>query len=146
REEDGSGLKPMDAEQLREQAHKMVDFIADYYKTIENFPVLSQVEPGYLGKLLPDSAPTYPTTLEHVLNDVQHKILPGVTHWQSPNYFAYFPSNSSIAGFLGEMLSAGINIVGFSWITSPAATELESIVLDWLAKALFLPQDFLSNG
>lgn len=78
--------------------------------------------------------------------DVQSKILPGVTHWQSPDYFAYFPSNSSIAGFLGEMLSAGINMVGFSWITSPAATELEMIVLDWLAKALKLPDQFLSTG
>ncbi|MED6147516.1 Tyrosine decarboxylase 2 [Stylosanthes scabra] len=136
----------MDSEQLREHAHKMVDFIADYYKTIENFPVLSQVQPGYLEKLLPDSAPDYPEPLEHVLNDVQEKILPGVTHWQSPNYYAYFPSNSSIAGFLGEMLSAGLNIVGFSWITSPAATELETIVLDWLAKALELPHDFLSTG
>ncbi|XP_061343435.1 tyrosine decarboxylase 2 isoform X1 [Gastrolobium bilobum] len=136
----------MDSEQLREHAHKMVDFIADYYKTIEDFPVLSQVQPGYLGKLLPDSAPNYPDSLQHVLNDIQEKILPGVTHWQSPNYFAYFPSNSSIAGFLGEMLSAGLNIVGFSWITSPAATELETIVLDWLAKALDLPGDFYSTG
>ncbi|XLR26857.1 hypothetical protein S83_054757, partial [Arachis hypogaea] len=146
-EQQSSGiLRSMDAEQLREHAHKMVDFIADYYKTIESFPVLSQVQPGYLEKLLPDSAPDYPETLEHVLNDVQEKILPGVTHWQSPNYFAYFPSNSSIAGFLGEMLSAGFNIVGFSWITSPAATELETIVLDWLAKALKLPHDFHSTG
>lgn len=81
-----------------------------------------------------------------VIADVQTKILPGVTHWQSPNYFAYFPSNSSTAGFLGEMLSAGVNIVGFSWITSPAATELEMIVMDWLAKMLKLPDDFLSKG
>lgn len=72
--------------------------------------------------------------------------MPGVTHWQSPDYFAYFPSNSSVAGFLGEMLSAGINMVGFSWITSPAATELEMIVLDWLANMLKLPDDFLSTG
>lgn len=79
-------------------------------------------------------------------SDVQKNILPGVTHWQSPSYFAYFPSNSSIAGFLGEMLSAAFNIVGFSWITSPAATELETIVLDWLAKLLKLPDDFLSSG
>ncbi|XP_028765583.1 tyrosine decarboxylase 1-like isoform X2 [Neltuma alba] len=141
-----SQLRPMDAEQLREQAHKMVDFIADYYKTIENFPVLSQVEPGYLVKLLPDSAPNHPESLQDILIDVQEKILPGVTHWQSPNYFAYFPSNSSIAGFLGEMLSAGLNIVGFSWITSPAATELEMIVLDWLAKAFQLPDHFCSTG
>ncbi|XVF21494.1 hypothetical protein REPUB_Repub12eG0094900 [Reevesia pubescens] len=143
---DENRLKPMDAEQLREYGHKMVDFIADYYKTIENFPVLSQVEPGYLRDLLPDSAPNQPDLFQHVLDDIQSKILPGVTHWQSPNYFAYYPSNSSVAGFLGEMLSAGVNIVGFSWITSPAATELEMIVLDWLAKMLNLPEDFLSAG
>ncbi|KAJ4728348.1 Tyrosine decarboxylase [Melia azedarach] len=139
-------LKPMDAEQLRENAHKMVDFIADYYKSIENFPVLSQVQPGYLHKLIPDCAPNHPESLQTVLDDIQAKILPGVTHWQSPNYFAYYPSNSSVAGFLGEMLSAGLNIVGFSWITSPAATELEMIVLDWLGKLLKLPSDFLSTG
>ncbi|KAM3326030.1 tyrosine decarboxylase 2 isoform X1 [Capsicum chacoense] len=139
-------LKPMDAEQLREYGHKMVDFIADYYKNIETLPVLSQVEPGYLRKLLPETAPAHSETLQNVLEDVQTKILPGVTHWQSPDYFAYFPSNSSVAGFLGEMLSAGINMVGFSWITSPAATELEMIVLDWLAKALTLPDEFLSTG
>ncbi|XP_021280366.1 tyrosine decarboxylase 1 isoform X2 [Herrania umbratica] len=139
-------LKPMDAEQLREYGHKMVDFIADYYKTIENFPVLSQVEPGYLRNLLPDSAPNQPDSFQHVLDDIQTKILPGVTHWQSPNYFAYYPSNSSVAGFLGEMLSAGLNIVGFSWMSSPAATELEMIVLDWLGKMLKLPEDFLSAG
>ncbi|PKA54142.1 Tyrosine decarboxylase 1 [Apostasia shenzhenica] len=139
-------LKPMDAEQLREHAHKMVDFIADYYKSLENFPVLSQVKPGYLSELLPDSAPEHPESLDSILDDVGQKIIPGVTHWQSPNYFAYYPSNSSIAGFLGEMLSAGFNIVGFSWITSPAATELEVIVLDWLAKMLKLPKEFLSSG
>ncbi|KAI3787862.1 hypothetical protein L2E82_00347 [Cichorium intybus] len=144
--ENGLNLKAMDAEQLREHGHKMVDFIADYYKCIETFPVLSQVEPGYLRKLLPDSAPVQPESLQAVLQDVQTKILPGVTHWQSPDYFAYFPSNSSVAGFLGEMLSAGINMVGFSWITSPAATELEMIVLDWLANLLKLPSDFLSNS
>ncbi|KAL3828100.1 hypothetical protein ACJIZ3_016902 [Penstemon smallii] len=139
-------MKPMDAEQLREYGHQMVDFIADYYKNIENFPVLSQVQPGYLRQLLPDSAPTHPESLQDVLDDVQAKILPGVTHWQSPEFFAYFPSNSSVAGFLGEMLSASINMVGFSWISSPAATELEMIVLDWLAKALKLPDEFLSTG
>ncbi|KAL5712098.1 hypothetical protein ACHQM5_014300 [Ranunculus cassubicifolius] len=139
-------LKPMDSEQLRENAHKMVDFIADYYRDIESFPVLSQVEPGYLSKLLPDSAPEQPEQLRNVLDDIQVKILPGVTHWQSPDYFAYFPSNSSTAGFLGEMLSAGLNIVGFSWVASPAATELEVIVLDWLAKLLKLPEEFLSLG
>ncbi|CAI0385951.1 unnamed protein product [Linum tenue] len=144
--EGGGGLKPMDSEQLREYGHQMVDFIADYYKNIENYPVLSQVEPGYLRRLLPDAAPNQPESLQNVLDDVQSKILPGVTHWQSPNFYAYYPSNSSVAGFLGEMLSAAINMVGFSWITSPAATELEMIVLDWLGKLLKLPQEFLSPG
>ena len=85
-------------------------------------------------------------SLLFTLADVRQKIIPGVTHWQSPDYFAYYPSNSSTAGFLGEMLSAGFNIVGFSWVTSPAATELEVIVLDWLAKMLKLPDEFLSSG
>ncbi|KAH0909335.1 hypothetical protein HID58_032656 [Brassica napus] len=137
-------LKPMDSEQLREYGHRMVDFIADYYKTIETFPVRSQ--PGYLHNLLPDSAPDHPETLEQVLDDVKVKILPGVTHWQSPSFFAYYPSNSSVAGFLGEMLSTGLNVIGFSWVASPAATELEIIVLDWLAKLLNLPEQFLSKG
>uniref|UniRef100_A0A1D1YG92 Tyrosine decarboxylase 1 n=1 Tax=Anthurium amnicola TaxID=1678845 RepID=A0A1D1YG92_9ARAE len=139
-------LKPMDAEQLREHAHRMVDFIADYYKSIESFPVLSQVKPGYLHELLPGSAPNHPEKLDNVLDDIQQKIIPGVTHWQSPGFFAYYPSNSSTAGFLGEMLSAGFNIVGFNWVASPAATELEVIVLDWLAKMLKLPEQFLSSG
>ncbi|KAL0694081.1 hypothetical protein Bca4012_061261 [Brassica carinata] len=139
-------LKPMDSEQLREYGHRMVDFVADYYKTIESFPVLSQVQPGYLHNLLPDSAPDHSETLEQVLDDVKVKILPGVTHWQSPSFFAFYPSNSSVAGFLGDILSTGLGIVGFSWITSPAATELEIIVLDWLAKLLNLPEQFLSKG
>ncbi|XP_056845490.1 phenylacetaldehyde synthase isoform X2 [Raphanus sativus] len=141
-----NALKPMDSEQLREYGHQMVDFIADYYKTIETFPVLSQVQPGYLHNLLPDSPPDQPETLEQVLDDVKEKILPGVTHWQSPSFFAYYPANSSVAGFLGEMLSAGLNIIGFSWVSSPAATELEMIVLDWFAKLLNLPEQFLSKG
>ncbi|KAF2922551.1 hypothetical protein DAI22_07g122300 [Oryza sativa Japonica Group] len=139
-------LRPMDAEQLRECGHRMVDFVADYYKSIEAFPVLSQVQPGYLKEVLPDSAPRQPDTLDSLFDDIQQKIIPGVTHWQSPNYFAYYPSNSSTAGFLGEMLSAAFNIVGFSWITSPAATELEVIVLDWFAKMLQLPSQFLSTA
>ncbi|XP_019097105.1 PREDICTED: tyrosine decarboxylase 1-like [Camelina sativa] len=136
----------MDSEQLREYGHRLIDFIADYYKTIESFPVLSQVQPGYLHKLLPDIAPDHPETMDQVLDDVRAKILPGVTHWQSPSFFAYYPANSSVAGFLGDMLSAGLGIMGFSWITSPAATELEMIVLDWLAKLLNLPDQFLSKG
>ncbi|WZY68705.1 hypothetical protein YC2023_000945 [Brassica napus] len=140
----------MDSEMLREQGHIMVDFIADYYKNLEDspqdFPVLSQVQPGYLRDILPDSAPDHPEPLKELLHDVSKKIIPGLTHWQSPSYFAYYASSTSVAGFLGEMLNAGLSVVGFTWLTSPAATELEVIVLDWLAKLLQLPDHFLSTG
>ncbi|XP_057866799.2 tyrosine decarboxylase 2 isoform X2 [Cryptomeria japonica] len=138
--------KPLDVEEFRKHAHAMVDFIADYYHNIENFPVLSQVQPDYLKSLIPDSAPQHPESFESVLADVKEKIMPGLTHWYSPNFYAYFCSSGSTASFLGEMLSSGFATVGLSWITSPAATELETIVLDWLAKMLNLPKSFLSSG
>ncbi|KAL3693668.1 hypothetical protein R1sor_007319 [Riccia sorocarpa] len=137
-------LGVLEVEEWRRCAHQMVDFIADYYRDIARFPVRSQVEPGYLAPLLPNEAPENPETLDDVLADVQTKILPGITHWQSPSFFAYYPSNASTAGYLGEMLSGGLSIVGFSWISSPAATELETIVLDWLGKLLRLPKQFLT--
>ncbi|KAL6500698.1 hypothetical protein OROHE_025495 [Orobanche hederae] len=139
-------MKPMDPEELRRQGHLVIDFIADYYKNVEKYPVRSQVEPGYLKKRMPDSAPYDPEPIEQILHDVQNDIVPGITHWQSPNYHAYFPSSGSIAGFIGETLSTGFNIVGFNWISSPAATELESIVMDWLGKMLALPSEFLFSG
>nr|KJB82335.1 hypothetical protein B456_013G190100 [Gossypium raimondii] len=105
---------------------KVIDFIADYYENVEKYPVQSTVEPD-------------------ILEDVSNCIIPGLTHWQSPNFFAYFHANASTAGFLGEMLCSGFNVVGFNWISSPAATELESIVLDWMGKMLKLSY-FLFSG
>ncbi|KAL5987889.1 hypothetical protein ACLOJK_035645 [Asimina triloba] len=137
---------PMDPDEFRKQGHMMIDFLADYYRDVEKYPVRSQVEPGYLRKRLPDSAPYNPEPLEAIMADVHKDIVPGITHWQSPNYFAYFPSSGSIAGFLGEMLSTGFNVVGFNWMSSPAATELETIVMDWLAKMLKLPHSFTFAG
>ncbi|CAN1785414.1 Tyrosine decarboxylase [Linum perenne] len=124
----------------------LIDFIADYYKQIEQYPVLSQVKPGYLANLLPQSPPYDPEPIEHIINDVKTHIIPGITHWQHPSHFAYFPSSGSTAGFLGELLSAGFNVVGFNWLASPAATELESIVMDWLGQTLNLPESFLFSG
>ncbi|KAJ4980432.1 hypothetical protein NE237_031269 [Protea cynaroides] len=149
---DGTGnnyeftLNALDPEEFRRQGHRIIDFLADYYRDIEKYPVRSQVEPGYLHKLLPDSAPNHPEPIQTILQDVETHIIPGITHWQSPNYFAYFPSSGSIAGFLGEMLSTGFNVVGFNWLSSPAATELETIVMDWLGKMLKLPNCFLFSG
>ncbi|KAF9608166.1 hypothetical protein IFM89_007552 [Coptis chinensis] len=136
----------LDPEEFKRQGHMIIDFLADYYKNIHKYPVRSQVKPGYLKNRLPESAPNDAEPIESILKDIQNDIIPGLTHWQSPRYFAYFPFSTSIAGFLGEMLSAGLCVNAFSWITSPAATELESIVMNWLGKMLSLPESFLFSG
>ncbi|XAR48729.1 Aromatic-L-amino-acid decarboxylase [Bertholletia excelsa] len=141
-----SKLNLLDPEEFRRQGHMVIDFLADYYKNVEKYPVRSQVEPGYLSQRLPESAPRDPEQMEAILQDVKMHIIPGITHWQSPTYFAYFPASASIAGFLGEVISSGLNVVGFNWISSPAATELEGIVMDWLGKMLQLPNSFLLSG
>ncbi|KAK1325184.1 Tyrosine/DOPA decarboxylase 1 [Acorus calamus] len=141
-----STFKPLDINALLEEIPVMTAFIADYYKDIETYPVRSQVEPGYLRRLLPDSAPRFPEPLTTILDDVRNDILPGLTHWLSPNFFAYFPGSASNPGILGEMLSAALNVVGFNWISSPAATELEMVVMDWMAKFLRLPREFTFSG
>ncbi|KAK6785095.1 hypothetical protein RDI58_018550 [Solanum bulbocastanum] len=139
-------FNPLDPEQFRNQAHQMVDFIADYYKNIETYPVLSQVEPGYLRTQLPQNAPNRPESFESIMKDVQNHIVPGMTHWLSPNFFAFFPATVSSAAFLGEMLCNCFNSIGFNWLASPAMTELEMIVMDWLANMLKLPKTFMFSG
>ncbi|KAL5972965.1 hypothetical protein ACLOJK_039772 [Asimina triloba] len=141
-----ASFTPLDPEEFRRQAHQTVDFIADYYKDIDSHPVLSRVEPGFLRSRLPATAPDHPEPLHHILADVRNHIIPGMTHWLSPNFFAYFPATVSTAAFLGEMLCTSFNSVGFNWLASPAATELETIVMDWLAKLLKLPQSFMFSG
>ncbi|KAL3754563.1 hypothetical protein ACJRO7_001758 [Eucalyptus globulus] len=139
-------FKPLDPEEFRAQAHQMVDFIADYYKQVETYPVLSQVQPGYLRACLPESAPYRPEPLDSILMDVRSCIMPGMTHWLSPSFFAFFPATVSTAAFLGEMLCTCFNSVGFTWLASPAATELEMVVMDWLARMLKLPKSFMFAG
>ncbi|KAE8679972.1 Tyrosine/DOPA decarboxylase 3 [Hibiscus syriacus] len=141
-----SHFNPLNPEEFRKQAHEMVDFIADYFQNIESYPVLSQVQPGYLRANLPENAPERPEPFETILKDVQNQIIPGMTHWLSPNFFAFFPSTVSTAGFLGEMLCTCFNSVGFNWLASPAATELEMTVMDWLADMLKLPESFMFQG
>nr|BAC41515.1 tryptophan decarboxylase [Ophiorrhiza pumila] len=139
-------FRPLEPEEFRKQAHVMVDFIADYYKNIENYPVLSQVEPGYLKNRLPETAPHLPESFETILKDIKKDIVPGMTNWLSPNFFAYFPATVSSAAFVGEMLCTGFNSVGFNWLASPASTELEMVVIDWLANMLKLPKSFMFHG
>ncbi|XP_062222648.1 tyrosine decarboxylase-like [Phragmites australis] len=138
----------LDAEEFRLQGHQVVDFIADYYTQMGEYPVHPCVTPGFLRRQLPAGAPSRPEpdAFAAALRDVRDLILPGITHWQSPRHFAHFPASSSTVGALGEALTAGINVVPFTWAASPAATELEMVVVDWLGKALHLPEGLLFCG
>ena len=124
----------MTPEQFRQYGRAVVDWIADYYERIETLPVLSQVEPGQVRQGLPAAAPAAGESFDAILQDMNKVILPGVTHWQSPNFFAYFPANASGPSILGDLLSSALGVQGMLWATSPACTELESQVLDWLVK------------
>src|SRR6202007_454279 len=136
----------MTPDEFRRYGHAVVDWIADYHSRIESFPVLSQVKPGEIRASLPASPPARDEPFDVLLKDVEKLILPGVTHWQSPNFFAYFPSNASGPGILGDLLSSALGVQGMLWATSPACTELETHVLDWLVPMLGLPEKFLSGS
>ncbi len=136
----------MDPQQFREYGRAAVDWIADYYDKIETLPVLSQVQPGEVRQGLPPKAPQQPEDFNVMLRDLSEIILPGVTHWQSPNFFAYFPANASGPAILGDLLCSALGVQGMLWATSPACTELETHVLDWLVAMLGLPAKFLSSS
>ena len=135
----------MTPEEFRRHGHAMIDWIADYHARVESFPVLSQVKPGEIRAALPANPPAQGESFDTLLKDVERIILPGITHWQSPNFFAYFPCNASGPGILGDLLSSGLGVQGMLWSTSPACTELETHVMDWLVAMLGLPERFLSS-
>jgi aromatic-L-amino-acid/L-tryptophan decarboxylase len=135
----------MSPDDFRRHGHAVVDWIADYYSRIESLPVLSRVAPGQVRATLPQKPPSQGEAFDALLSDVEKLILPGITHWQSPNFYAYFPCNASGPAILGDLLSSGLGVQGMLWATSPACTELESHVLDWLVQMLGLPEKFLST-
>lgn len=135
----------MTAEEFRRNGHAVVDWIADYYARIESYPVLSRAEPGQIRSSLPPQPPTHGESFGTILADIEKIILPGVTHWQSPNFYAFFPCNASGPAILGDLLSSGLGVQGMLWATSPACTELETHVMDWLVGMLGLPEKFLST-
>ncbi len=135
----------MTPDEFRRHGHEVIDWIADYMEQVEQLPVLSQVKPGEIFSRLPDRPPQQGEPFATILRDVNELILPGITHWQSPNFFAYFPSNNSGPSILGDLLASGLGVQGMLWSTSPACTELETRVLDWLVEALGLPERFLST-
>ena len=136
----------MTPEEFRRQGHAAIDWIADYWASLDDLPVRSRVSPGDVRRALPASAPESGEPFDALLADLDEVVVPGLTHWQHPRYFAYFPANSSPAAILGDLLSSGIGAQGMIWATSPAVTEVEQVVLDWLAEALGLPAEFRSDG
>jgi aromatic-L-amino-acid decarboxylase len=132
----------MPPDEFREWGRQFIDWIADYLSHPERYPVLSQVEPGAVRRQLPTSPPLKGEPVEAMLRDIDNVIVPGITHWNHPGFFAYFAVTGSGPGILGELLSAAFNVNGMLWRTSPAFTELEELVLDWLRQMLGLPADF----
>jgi len=133
----------MDIESFRRDGHLLIDWIAEYLAHPERYPVLAQVEPGQVRRALPEEPPEKPESLEAILQDVEKIIVPGLTHWNHPGFFAYFAITGSGPGILGELLSAAFNVNAMLWRTAPAATELEELVLGWLRQLLGLPPEFM---
>jgi aromatic-L-amino-acid decarboxylase len=138
-------MSAMTPEEFRRHGHATVNWIADYWSGIEDQTVLSSLQPGEVLDLLPAGAPEAAEPFEDLLADVD-RILPGITHWQHPMFFGYFPANASPPAVLGDLLSAGLGVQGMLWATSPACTEVEVRVLDWLADLLDLPPAFRSTS
>lgn len=132
----------MSSDEFRKYGHKFIDWIADYLENIEHFPVLSNVEPNSVLEKLPQQPPENSESMSQILEDVNKIIMPGITHWNHPNFMAYFNSTASGPGILGELLSGAFNINGMIWKTSPASTELELLTLSWLRQMLKLPENF----
>jgi aromatic-L-amino-acid/L-tryptophan decarboxylase len=136
------GTGDMDPESFRREGHRVVDWIADYYAHPERYPVLSQVKPGDVKRSLPAEPPEHGEAFARILADFEKLIVPGITHWNHPGFFAYFAITGSGPGVLAEMLSAALNAQGMLWRTSPSVTELEEVALGWLRQLMGLPDTF----
>src|ERR1051325_6870114 len=132
----------MGADEFRRYGREVVDFIAEYFSHPERYPVLAQVRPGELRSQLPQSPPERGEPMEEILADVERLVVPALTHWNHPSFFAYFATSASSPGVLGEMLSAAFDTKAMLWRTSPASTELEEVALDWLRQLMGLPEEF----
>jgi aromatic-L-amino-acid/L-tryptophan decarboxylase len=135
----------MSPAEFRRHGHAVVDWIADYMERVGDLPITAQVAPGETAAKLPPRAPEDPEPFEALLADLDEVVLPGITHWQSPGWFAYFPANTSPPSILGELAAAGLGVQGMLWATSPACTEIESVVLDWLVDLLGLPETWKTS-
>jgi len=134
-----------DLAQFRRAAHAAVDWVADYLEGIERHPVFPSVKPGEIRARLPAHPPEAAEPFDAILADLDRRVLPGITHWQSPMFFGYFPANASGPAIIGDLISSGLGVQGMMWVTSPAATEVETHVLDWMVELLGLPERFTST-
>jgi aromatic-L-amino-acid decarboxylase len=140
------GHNPLDLDEFRRNGHDLIDWIADYLEGLESRPVREAVEPGDVRAKLPTSAPAEPEPFAALLADLDDIVVPGLTHWQHPGWFAYFPAMSSPPAILGELAAAGLGAQGMLWSTSPAVTEIESHILDWLVDLLDVPQTWKTTA
>ena len=132
----------MTPDEFRTHGHALIDWIAEYLEGVEQYPVASQVQPGDIRAALPEHPPLAPEPFTEVLADLDRVVMPGITHWQHPSFFAYFPGNSSYPAILGELAAAGLGVQGMSWVTSPACTGVETLMMDWMQELLGLPAKF----
>ena len=128
----------MTPEEFRRLGHQIVDWVADYRSTVSHRPVMARSTPGQIKSSLPASPPSAPDTFDTILRDVDDIIMPGISHWQHPSFFGYFPANSSLASVLGDYLSTGLGVIGLSWQSSPALSELEEVMTDWMRQMVGL--------
>ncbi|NND74731.1 MAG: aspartate aminotransferase family protein [Ilumatobacter sp.] len=136
----------MTPEEFRQHGHELIDWIADYIDGVGDRPVVADLQPGDVRARLPEHPPSSPEPFADVLADVDEIVVPGLTHWQHPDFFAWFPSNTTYPSILGELMAAGLGINAMAWVTSPAATELETLMLDWMQELLALPERFRSTS
>ncbi len=140
------GSYHMTPDEFRRHGHELVDWLAAYMETVGGRRIQPDVKPGEIRAMLPDRAPEQPEPFEHVLRDLDDIVMPGLTHWQSPGWFAYFPANVSPPAILGELAAAGLGQQGMMWVTSPACTEVETVVVDWLVDLLGLPATWRTDS
>src|SRR6476660_982959 len=128
----------MTPEEFRRYGHQLVDWLADYHATLADRPVMPPVRPGEIKAQLPREAPEAPETMEALLADLDRLVLPGILHWQHPRFFGWFPANALHAGILADLISTGLGVIGLSWQSAPAVTEIEEVATDWVRRMVGL--------
>lgn len=132
----------MDSEAFRQIGHQLIDWIADYRERVADFPVMSRVEPGEIRAQLPEVPPESPESFDAILQDLERIIVPGLSHWQHPQFYGYFPANATLASVLGDYVSTGLGIIGLSWQSGPALSELEEVMTDWMRQMVGLSSNW----